>query len=233
MTEAGNINYQQPIPLFPLASCVLLPHATIRLHIFEPRYRDMVADALAGDQLIAMATFNDPAWKSNYAENPIIHHAVCVGYILRHNILPDGRYNILLQGIARATIKSELEHNPYRIAMLQDLEQNNNTKPVMEIDLHDTRQHLDTLIHDDTLSQLASVQALRNGLCNDIPTPALVDLATLTICQDSPSRYTILAEPDPHARATWLLNHLTQLKQTVTNALRSNTGDPDSGIYYN
>ncbi|WP_428389559.1 LON peptidase substrate-binding domain-containing protein [Mucisphaera sp.] len=224
-----HVDFSQPVPLFPLANCVLLPHATIRLHIFEPRYRAMVEDALNGPRLIAMAVFNDPRWKSNYADNLILHTAACLGYIVRDTQLPDGRYNILLQGLTRCRITTELEHEPYRLAHLEPLE----TNPTLEIDLTDTRTRLETLIADPKLGELAAIQAVRNLLNHDLPTNALIDLACLTLCEETEPRYQLLSEPNPHTRAAWLEHHLHHLRDTVTKALRSATGDTDTGIYLN
>lgn len=223
------VDYSHPIPLFPLASCVLLPHATIRLHIFEQRYRQMVADTLEGQRLIAMAVFNDPHWKQNYEGNPEIHPAVCVGLIARDVKLPDGRYNLLLQGLARARITEEHRHEPYRIASLEPLEE----EPPLEIDLEAAREHIEELLQDEALGELSSVQALRNCSNKDIPTNALIDLATLTIFQDSDARYEQLAQQDAQTRAGWLISHLTCLRNTVIKAHRCSTVDPDSGIYLN
>src|SRR5438552_2023140 len=85
------------VPLFPLPNVVLFPRAVLPLHIFEERYKAMTADALNGDRRIAMALLR-PGWERSYYGRPQIEPVVCVGKILSHEKLPDGKYNFLLQG---------------------------------------------------------------------------------------------------------------------------------------
>ncbi len=85
------------VPLFPLPNVVLFPRAVLPLHVFEQRYREMTTDALKGDRLIAMALLR-PGWEQNYYSRPAIEPVVCVGQILTHEKLADGKYNFLLQG---------------------------------------------------------------------------------------------------------------------------------------
>ena len=97
----------QALPVFPLPATVLLPHALLPLHVFEPRYRAMVADALHGGRVIAVAVLL-PGWEAGYAGAPPVHPVVGVGVVAREERLPDGRYNILLRGAGRARIAEEL-----------------------------------------------------------------------------------------------------------------------------
>src|SRR3954471_21363862 len=94
------------IRLFPLPNLVLFPGAMQPLHIFEPRYRQMTVDALAGDRLIGMA-LPRPGWENDYVGKPAIHPVVCVGRILAEQRLADGRFNILLRGLRRARVVEE------------------------------------------------------------------------------------------------------------------------------
>ena len=109
-----------PVPIFPLPTLVLFPHTVAPLHIFEPRYRAMVADALKGDRLIAMALLK-PGWEKDYEGAPPVHDVVGVGRILRDEKTEDGRYNILLEGLSRARIEELLPPNPYRRAKVRVL----------------------------------------------------------------------------------------------------------------
>src|SRR3954451_1252177 len=90
------------VPLFPLPNVVLFPRAVLPLHIFEERYRAMIADALNGQRQIAMALLK-PGWERDYYSRPEIEPIVCVGQILTHEQLGDGNYNLLLQGSVRAS----------------------------------------------------------------------------------------------------------------------------------
>src|SRR5690606_15602323 len=182
------------------------------LHVFEPRYRAMMADTLDSHGLIAMATFEGDAWQSDYYGTPAIRPCVCVGTIARHEKLPDGRYNLLLQGLARAHVIRELPHDPYRIAMLEPIER---VTP-MEIDLDEPRQAIERLLADPVLARLEAVAAIRHWLNREIPTAVLVDLAIMTCCSDGECRYAMLAEPDAAARGQWLAQRLRRERESLT-----------------
>src|SRR5579884_3720517 len=93
--------------LFPLPNLVLFPYAVQPLHVFEPRYRQMTRDALAGDRLIAVVLLQ-PGWDVDYEGRPPVHPVACVGRVLAENKLEDGRYNLLLRGLRRVRILDEL-----------------------------------------------------------------------------------------------------------------------------
>jgi Lon protease-like protein len=229
MSEALTLDFNKPVPLLPLGSCVLLPHATVPLHIFEQRYKAMVSDALDSRGLIAMATYKRLANEQADMHGPGVRPYVCVGYILRHESLRDGRYNILLQGLCRARLRKEVYHEPYRLGFLEPVD----TDTPMEIDLDEQRQRLEALLDDDTLNQLASISSIQNWLSQEIPTPALVDLAILTVCSDVDQRYSMLAEPDEATRAAWLEHHLKQTRQTLNIAARYADGPSEEGCTLN
>ncbi|MEX0885701.1 MAG: LON peptidase substrate-binding domain-containing protein [Phycisphaeraceae bacterium] len=229
MAEAVSIDFSSPVPLFPLANCALLPHAVIPLHIFESRYRRMVADALEDAGLIAMAVYENARDAGGDGGDAPLRPHVCLGRIVRHEQLPDGRYNMLLQGICRARVVDELEHDAYRVAMLEPTEY---TEP-MEIDLSDARQHLEELLHDELLKQLAAVHAINNWLNDEVPTAAVIDLAVLTLCHGVEERYAMLAEPDPEKRAAWLEHHLQGTRRTLRMAQRLEPAVDENGLPLN
>src|SRR5947209_5720417 len=140
------------VPLFPLPNVVLFPRAVLPLHIFEERYKVMTADALDGDKQIAMALLQS-GWEKNYYERPAIEQVVCIGTIVSHERLPDGKYNFLLQGHSRAIIEREVprdDSTPYRRADLRLLVE----PPLMEIDLSNERLRLTALFGDDLYSAI-------------------------------------------------------------------------------
>ena len=107
------------IPLFPLPGVVLMPGTMLPLHIFEPRYRAMVADALAGDRTIGMAMLY-PGWEAG-GDDPRIYALGGAGEIVESEELEDGRYNILLEGRFRYRVIEETPANPYRIARVEEV----------------------------------------------------------------------------------------------------------------
>jgi len=102
------------LPIFPLPGAVLLPHALVPLHIFEPRYRKMTRDCAQGQKALALANIPDA---TAAAENPPrVVPVIGVGVLARLDSLPDGRFNIVLRGVLRAHIEAELPTaEPYRM----------------------------------------------------------------------------------------------------------------------
>jgi Lon protease-like protein len=109
------------IPLFPLPNVVLFPNVFLPLHIFEPRYRDMVADALAEDRIIGMVLLR-PGWESDYDGRPSIYPVGCAGLITHAERLPDGRFNIVLQGLEKFRVHDEDDSRSYRLARVDSIE---------------------------------------------------------------------------------------------------------------
>ena len=94
------------IPIFPLPNVVLFPNVFLPLHIFEPRYRQMVEDALDGDRIIGMVLLR-PGWEGDYEGRPPVYPIGCAGVITHAERLADGRYNIVLRGMEKFRIASE------------------------------------------------------------------------------------------------------------------------------
>lgn len=119
MIEKNPLKYFSGIvPLFPLPNVVLFPKTMIPLHIFEKRYRIMLKEAMQGEKLIAMCTLK-PGWETQYAGNPEVHPVACIGQIIQHEPLPDGKSNIVLLGLKRVRIKEIIHPKPYRKAQVE------------------------------------------------------------------------------------------------------------------
>ncbi len=103
------------LPIFPLPDVVLFPGVFLPLHIFEPRYRRMVEDALATDRLIGMVLLRD-GWQGDYDGCPPVYAVGCSALITHSEKLPDGRYNIVLRGLDRFRIVEEDQTRAYRLA---------------------------------------------------------------------------------------------------------------------
>jgi Lon protease-like protein len=114
------------IPIFPLPNVVLFPSALLPLHIFESRYRAMVADALESERLIGMVMLR-PGWESQYEEAPDVYPVGCAGFITHADPLPDGRFNIMLRGLEKFRIVGERPAREgverYRIARIESIEE--------------------------------------------------------------------------------------------------------------
>jgi Lon protease-like protein len=106
------------IPLFPLPETTLFPGVSRPFVIFEPRYRDMIGDALKGDKIIGMVRLR-PGFEKDYDGRPPIYGIGCAGTIEKYELLPDGRYVILLRGLATFRVLSEDQRKPYRLARVE------------------------------------------------------------------------------------------------------------------
>jgi Lon protease-like protein len=97
---------------------VLFPHSALPLHVFEPRYRKMVADALASHRTIGMVLLR-PGWERDYEGRPPVFATGCAGVIARSDARPDGRYDIVLKATVRFRIAEEHGGEPYRLASVE------------------------------------------------------------------------------------------------------------------
>jgi Lon protease-like protein len=108
------------IPIFPLPNVVLFPNVVLPLHIFEPRYREMVSDALAGDRIIGMVLLR-PGWERDYEGRPPVYPVGCAGLITHAERMADGRYNIALRGMEKFRLTGEDHSRSYRVAEVETL----------------------------------------------------------------------------------------------------------------
>ena len=107
------------IPLFLLPETSLFPGVSRPFLIFEPRYREMIADALKGDKIIGMVRLR-PGFEKDYEGRPPIYGVGCAGTIEKYEELPDGRYVILLRGLTTFRLVSENgARKPYRVARIE------------------------------------------------------------------------------------------------------------------
>jgi Lon protease-like protein len=131
------------IPIFPLPNVVLFPQVFLPLHIFEPRYREMIADALAGDRIIGMVLLR-PGWEGDYEGRPPVYPIGCAGLITHAERLTDGRYNIVLKGLEKFRVVGEDATRSYRQAEIHTV-----LEPPWDADrdeLRIARQRLESLL---------------------------------------------------------------------------------------
>jgi len=103
------------IPIFPLEDVMLFPEMSVPLHIFEPRYKSMIADALKGNRVIGMVLLR-PGYEKDYDRSPSVFQIGCAGVINEVEQLPNGEYNIVLGALTKYRITREDASRPYRIA---------------------------------------------------------------------------------------------------------------------
>ena len=198
------------IRLFPLPNLVLVPGAMQPLHIFEPRYRQMTADAVAGDRLIALV-LPRPGWEQDYTGKPAIHSVACVGRILAEQRLDDGRFNILLRGLLRVRIAEEVPHSKlYRVARVEVLDEVRCPDLTLEVS---ARAGLGRRLRALAPSWFQAQPELRDRLLeliddNPLGLGALVDLVAFALPLDVEFKQMLLAERDVARRLDCLLRQL-------------------------
>ena len=238
MFEADDVGYGQPVALFPLPSVTLFPHALQALHVFEPRYRQMVEDAVGDGGIesaapIAMATLAAREWRSSVGGMPPLRPVVCVGRIVRHHRRADGRHDIVLHGVARARILSM--HEPeatrlYRMAELVPLELPRATRPAMPA----VRAALSRLLRRPRLARIdAARQVLECFAEPQIPTHAAVEAAGYALVREAEARYRLLAEADPLRRAEQVRDAIADLERLVALAERQGSEEWPKGESWN
>src|SRR6185503_3983944 len=176
----------------PLPNCVLFPGMFLPLHIFEPRYRAMTADALEGERLIAMALLK-PGWQETYEGAPAIHEIVCVGKIIEDARLDDGRYNLVLLGLSRARVLEEVGQGPYRTARVEVLAD-------QAPDPKRTERKRRILLE----LYAAIMKSVNQGAVpvppDDVPLGMLVDLVTPFVVKEIPMKQQLLEKIDAEDR---------------------------------
>ena len=116
-TRSDAFPIPEVIPIFPLPNVVFFPDTYLPLHIFEPRYRDMITDANEGSQCIGMVLLK-AGWEDDYYGNPPVYSLGCIGRIESVQLLADGRSNVILHGLSRYDIEEEFFDTSYRRAKI-------------------------------------------------------------------------------------------------------------------
>jgi Lon protease-like protein len=132
------------LSLFPLPNVVLFPGVFLPLHIFEPRYREMIADALDGDRMIGMVLLR-PGWERDYDGRPPVFPVGCTGVITHVEQIQDGRYNIVLRGVERFRIVQEDHDRSYRRATIESLTEAR-LAPSDRVGVRQSREKLESIV---------------------------------------------------------------------------------------
>lgn len=234
-SQSVRINFGRPVALFPL-DLVLLPQQPLPLHIFEPRYRQMVDNELDGAGQIAIATV-DPDQKPDSLGRTPIRPVVCVGQIVSHERLADGRFNIVLHGLCRARIVEELppqEGTLYRRARLDPFGEEGSEAFNAAETMERLRVWVDDALDQGPLAQMRIAEQVLEYVRNSsIPTPVLLDVVGFTMVTAPETRYRMLAEPDAERRTRLLGRELTRLSETIRAAKQQHPEDWPKGVSWN
>ena len=207
MRETFDPDALTELPIFPLPNCVLLPGGLLPLHVFEPRYRELTRDCLATHQLMGVARLR-PGYEQTYYGRPPVYDRIGVGRIICSEELPDGRFALLLRGVARVEIARELPfERAYRLVEAQLLH-DTCTDPAEVTDHHNKLIHL--------CDRLAEVIEHGGGQLRDLvrafETPGeCADAVAAALIMDADERQELLEAIDPMVRLQRTLGHVSHL----------------------
>lgn len=212
-----------PVRLFPLPNLVMFPHVVQPLHIFEPRYCDLLEDALAGDKLIAMVLL-EPGWEQDYEGRPALAPVACLGKIMAHERLPTGRHNILLRGLRRAAIRRELppatSFRQAEVDLLDDFYPASSAPRRAKVQRQLVELARQLLPDSDALHE-----QLDELLANQVSLGMLTDIFAFTLGFSASIKQRLLAEWNVERRATLLSDRLTALAERMQTASPSAADD--------
>jgi Lon protease-like protein len=191
------------LPLFPLPNVVLFPNVYLPLHIFEPRYRQMMNRALAGERMIGMVLLK-PGYEADYERTPPIYSVGCAGSITHVERLPDGRFNIVLKGVSKFRV--EREETPsdkvlYREAQIAPI-----TEHLSAADKELLQQQRSVL--ETKLAPLFSAAKAASRLPEIMSNEDLVNALAQYLALEPVEKQALLELPGPVARARALLELL-------------------------
>lgn len=196
------------LPLFPLPSVVLFPNVFLPLHIFEPRYRQMVTDSLAGDRIIGMVLLR-PGYEADYDGAPPIYATGCSGLISHAERLDDGRFNLILRGLEKFSVQSEevpATGRLYRSAVIAPIDET--VRATDRDELRTERRKLQNL-----LTPLLN-GAFDRRLPEAMPDEDLINALAQYLGFDPLEKLALLQQPGPLARCRSMVE-LLEMKEMI------------------
>lgn len=211
-SETWETAFRGVVRLFPLPNLVLFPHVMQPLHIFEPRYRQMLEAAVSDDNLIGMALLA-PGWESDYEGRPPLMPIGCLGRIAAHCRLDDGTYNLLLMGVRRFEIIEELPpahlYREARVRLLPDCVPPNQAEMTAEL-----FRRLQTLFARFTPFLPEARDQIDQLIGGKIDLATLTDVIAYMMDIPMSDKYALLVETNVLTRAALLLERFESLDVT-------------------
>ncbi|MDA1008454.1 MAG: LON peptidase substrate-binding domain-containing protein [Planctomycetota bacterium] len=235
MEAATTIDFSEPIALFPMPGVMVLPHASIPLHIFEPQSVRMIDDCLEGcaendplsGKAVALASL-----RIGVRPEVALRSTVCVTKIVRRQTLSDQRQMIVVAGVCRARILAmveEDEDHPYRRAMLIPMESPSTTE-----DLRPVLRNLCEMLENPRLGQMQDARTVVRMLRDkQIPPVVALDIASLILVRDDDDRYRLLEATDPRARVRLLWRTVWGMDRLINRAQSQGSTAWPKGMSWN
>lgn len=199
----------EQVRIFPLPSSVLIPGGHLPLHVFEPRYRALVADALASDQVVGIPLL-EAGWEADYEKKPPVRPIMGVGVIRAADRMADGRFNIVVEGVVRARIAEERPTDtPYRVVRAELVAES--LPPEKELEIQVQAQMLRQLAVDLAAALPdPSGPSFAQACIREKHPGKLADLAAAAVLIDTRERQEFLEETDVSRRLQLASDALAQ-----------------------
>ena len=197
--------------LFPLPNLVLFPNVIQGLHLFEPRFRELAKDSIESDGLFAMAVFK-PGWEVDYEGSPALEPIACLGHIMDHEQLPDGRYNLRLRGVTRIRLIRELSlDTPYRMAKAEIVEQE---KPNAIPALSALRKKLSAAVLARFEKESGTHRQLLDLFTSEAPLEQVCDMISYALPMPADFKYQLLSELNVAERIEIIVYAMAAVRKT-------------------
>jgi Lon protease-like protein len=203
----------EDVPVFPLPNVVLLPGGLLPLHVFEPRYREMTQDVVAGHRRLAVARLQ-PGFEADYYGRPPIHLVCGLGEVVRHEQRADGRWDILLNGLSRVRVREELPlARAYRVIRAEHLP---DAQAADSLALGAWQGELLKLWSRLAPYLPTSVRDICQRTKDEEAAGAFADRVAAALIADPDERQSLLEELDPGERLCRLVERLHELSAALT-----------------
>ncbi len=217
---ADELPENSDVGLFPLPDVVLLPGMLLPLLVFEARYRALIADAISDELPIGVPRLK-PGYESEYDGTPPVFDTFGVGRLLEHRQLADGRYRILVRGMARVKLVEEIRTTPYRVARVRRIH-DVHPDAATGLALASLRPELERL--SGTLARRVAHPAdvLLDAIKAAESTGECADLVASTLVANVDLRQALLEELEPLNRMTALIAYLGEtLERLAPNSTKA------------
>ncbi|HZV94764.1 MAG TPA: LON peptidase substrate-binding domain-containing protein [Candidatus Nitrosocosmicus sp.] len=199
------------VPIFPLPDLALFPNTLLPLHIFEPRYRAMVTDALARDRRLAIVGLK-PGYEGDYAGHPAVHEVAGLGRIVKCERMATGRFNLLLKGELRVRIERELPSDTlYRLVQSVELQDSGAERASVPALLDEVKRACRRILE---MVRRATPE-MEETLAAAVAPGVLCDQVASAVVPSPAARQALLEELDVERRLRRLLAELQDLLQQL------------------
>lgn len=205
------------IPIFPLPNVTFFPQTLMQFHVFEPRYRRMTSNCLAGDRLMGVSLLKE-GWQKDYFGRPPICKTFGVGKIVDHEQLGDGRYNITLEGLFRVRLIEEYPTKQYRTARAQVIQ--DPPIDICRVQVAAMMKEIQALT-SRVSSLMPSMREAIHSAMGTHPHPlAVANQIASALVMDAYDRQSILEQDDPLRRLTLLQIQIRNLAAQLESKVR-------------